>query len=149
MFINKRFPVCACTHTDTHTCLPLEDRTAPWINLSKHCLSRSGLPHERLCNKNPVFFTCTISSLGLVLKRNFLPSASSTVKREVRVCLQESRATMQEAGVIREPHEARRIRPGGNFMWQWPHLLSLLTASPERMGGLFSENGYPEEVLSQ
>lgn len=41
---------------------------------------------------------------------------------------------MQEAGVIWEPHGAWRIRAGGNFTWQWPHLLSLLTPSPELMG---------------
>lgn len=72
--------------------------------------------HERdLAIKTQYFSLAQLSSMSLVLKRNFLPSPSTSLKREVWICLQKPRAMVQEVEEIWEPHQGRYHRGMGQL----------------------------------
>lgn len=117
------------THTQmhVHTHLPLEDGTVLGIIFSRYCLCRPGLPHaapERLCYKNPVFFTCTTFQSGPRFKTKPSPLHHPHLKGK---CGPVSRNLShgREVEVIQEPHGGWSNRGWGQLYMAMPALLSL------------------------
>lgn len=113
------------THIDSYAHTPLEDGTVLQVILSKYCLRRSGLlpvAPKRLCNKNPVFFTCTTFQSGPHFKMKRPPLSIAHIYKGSVGLSPGIKATVQEVEVIWAPRKGwKEESGGGNFTWRCPH----------------------------
>lgn len=111
-YVYKQKVSCVRTSTHTHT-QPL--RTGQLYGQCFQTTAFAGkvyhMWHQRdLAIQTQYFSLAQLSSVSFVLKHNFLPSPSPSLKREVWICLPKPRATVQEVEDMWEPHQGRDQR---------------------------------------